>query len=322
MNQIVLNEENLLRYGVDSILATKASSNYLTLTKLRALSIADITANFGMSGEEARELKKCVVRQPISEQIISSLLNASNFVCSVCKGTKGHAFIIHHIVPYESTQDNAYSNLIVLCPSDHDLAHRSGGLTLSLSAAQLNEAKSQWESDVIRQNANVASRVVDLDAYTNFNPNGNADEEVLRYLMYFVRFTSLSSNVYNLPRSFDIDFLDVRTMMDALVIDMPHAYPFTDPLLHNMYSDYLSKYNVLFQLIDGSTGGIPHFLSADIIGSRSIAKRNRSRLTYEQNCAIDQRISEARDDFEISYRNLIAFLRQCYPQIDLNAYKK
>ena len=56
-------------------------------------------------------------------------------------------------------QDNSYNNLIVLCPNDHDLAHR-GGLTLGLKPEQLRTIKGKWELQVEVANAQRVARCI------------------------------------------------------------------------------------------------------------------------------------------------------------------
>lgn len=322
MSRISINEDNLLRYGINDELARRAAASSLTLTKIRSLSISDITGKFGMGEAEAQELKKCVLREPIDIQILGELLNASNFICNACRGQKSHAFLVHHIEPYELTQDNSYDNLIVLCPSDHDLAHRQGGLTLSISKSQLISQKQAWEFEVKNVNHHMASRPVNLDFTPPQKTIESSDETTLRHLMNFINFTQLSSNIYNLPGSFDINFLDVADMMNNMMVDRPHGYPFADRLLQDAYGGYLEKYGDLFYLLVGSTNNIPHYNSADHVNGRNIARRNKLNFTYIQNNEIDNSISDARNNFEYSYRKLIDFLRNNYPQIRLDAYNK
>jgi hypothetical protein len=322
MNRTSANEARLLSYGVDSNLAQKAAANLLTLTKIRALAISDITSKFSMSEAEARELKKCVLRKPIDIQIIERLLIASNDVCNVCKGEKGHSFIIHHIDPYERTQDNSYENLILLCPSDHDIAHRDGALTLGLSKDQLIAMKSDWEKQVKTLNVDRATQTINLDTMFKGLVSNSEDERTLRYLMHFTPFTLLASHIHNLPSSFDIDFFDVATYMETLMVDRPHGYPFRDPSLQKNYGEYLATYYDLYRSVIGETNGFAHFLPADDVGGRFISRRNRKNFTYPENENIDQAVTRAKHEFDASYRKLISFLRTNYEDIDLEAYNE
>jgi len=155
--------DRLLTYGVSSTLADKAVAAGLTTTKVRALSKADLMGKYGLTGGESAELKKCVVRDPIDPQIADLLLERSNHLCCVCRGANRSGVILHHIEEYERTQDNSYRNLAVLCPNDHDRAHRSAGLTLGLTAEQIRKAKEKWEKLVELSNAQNAARTLDVN---------------------------------------------------------------------------------------------------------------------------------------------------------------
>ncbi|MEY9195534.1 hypothetical protein ABIA16_000650 [Sinorhizobium fredii] len=130
----------------------------LTVTKVRAASQKDIKDK-GFTGEEAKALKAAVVRQPIDETVLLLLLENSNYLCNCCKGDKGLSFIVHHIEEYSTSQDNSYDNLIVLCPTCHDQAHRSPTqLTLSITPEMLRYNKANWEVEVELRNADRAVR--------------------------------------------------------------------------------------------------------------------------------------------------------------------
>lgn len=173
----------LIRYGVSSDLVQKIEAKNLTLSKIGTLSKKDLTESFGLTVVEAEELKTCVVRRPVEPDTVRLLLDRSNHTCCVCKGAKGGAIILHHIVPYEETQNNHYSNLAVLCPNDHDRAHRPGALTLGLTAADIRRAKIAWERKVEVANTQVAAGVVEVDAdaidYVNIM---RIEEMCLRFL--------------------------------------------------------------------------------------------------------------------------------------------
>lgn len=151
----------LLQYGVSTVLAEKANDAGLTVSKARALSQKDMVSKYGLSVGEAKTLAVAVRRAAIDSDVVQLLLERSNFVCCVCKGAKSPAYIIHHIVEYEKTQDNKYTNLAVLCPTDHDLAHQ-GGLTLRLTDDQIRKAKTSWEKQVEIANAQRAAQKIEV----------------------------------------------------------------------------------------------------------------------------------------------------------------
>jgi hypothetical protein len=205
-------EEKFLQYGVESNTASKAQAAGLTVTKARALSQKDLTAKFGLTEGEAKHLAGCVKRKPIADNVMDALLEASNYTCSVCKGSKAPSFIIHHIEEYEKNQDNTYDNLIVLCPNDHDLAHRPGGLTNDLSPSQLRSAKKRWEDHVALANVQRAARsiTVDNDAIDYFNVKRM--EDLCIRLMDQIPETSLTpslirAGIINDDRRFDVNYV-------------------------------------------------------------------------------------------------------------------
>lgn len=153
--------ERLLQYGTTSALATKAEAAGLSATKIRTLSQKDLSSKFGLDPREAADLKKCIKRHPIEADIVQLLLEKSNHLCCICKGSKGSGVILHHIVEYERSQDNSYGNLAVLCPNDHDRAHQSG-LTLGLTAEQIRNAKNRWEKQVEISNAQKAAKSIKI----------------------------------------------------------------------------------------------------------------------------------------------------------------
>lgn len=157
-------KDSLLRYGISSGLAQKATDAGLSISKIRALSTKEILKQYNITILELKELKKCVTRNAIPQSIANDLLEKSNHTCCVCKGIKGQSVIIHHIIPYETSQDNSYQNLAVLCPSDHDRAHRPSGLSLSLSAEEVRRLKGEWEDAINTHNITVASGITELDS--------------------------------------------------------------------------------------------------------------------------------------------------------------
>lgn len=140
--------ETYLRYGVPSDLAVKFESLGLSATAFRATPTQKLVEHYDLSAEEVSWVKQCITRQPIDDEVIQKLLENSNFVCCCCKGAKGDSYIIHHIIEYETSQDNSYDNLAVLCPNDHDLAHRAPRLTNKLTTDQIRKSKASWEDQV------------------------------------------------------------------------------------------------------------------------------------------------------------------------------
>lgn len=153
-----------LKYGVPSVLASKYENLSLSVSSFRKLSIEILKKNYNLDDGEIKSVKAYLKRQTISQEVMQRLLENNNFTCCCCKGVKSDAYIIHHITKYEISQDNSYDNLAVLCPNDHDLAHRGTGLTNSLDAEQIKIAKDNWEQ-IVKLQKLVAATPTELKTF-------------------------------------------------------------------------------------------------------------------------------------------------------------
>jgi hypothetical protein len=167
-------EQTYLKYGVPSDWAYEYQRRGISSTTFKNTSKADLADKYQISEDQIDFVKACLVRKPIEDATIQKLLENSRFTCCLCKGQKSDAYIIHHIIEYSETQDNQYENLAVLCPNDHDLAHRKGtALTSRISEQQIREAKKNWEEQVKEENkqkALYAPNMIMLDESNKLNP--------------------------------------------------------------------------------------------------------------------------------------------------------
>lgn len=142
-----------IQYGVSNEIAIGLEEKNLPISTLKRTSIKNLVSKYDIDSTVAEFVKNCIKREPVNEEIIQKLLENSNFTCCLCKGKKSDAFIIHHIVHYSKTHDNSYENLAVLCPNDHDLAHREGiALTYKITEKQIRKAKANWEKQIRENN--------------------------------------------------------------------------------------------------------------------------------------------------------------------------
>lgn len=151
--------DTYIQYGVPSDWANEFENIGLPSSTFKNTSIKNLIAKYKIEESRAEFVKDCLKRNPIDDGIVQSLLENSRFVCSLCKGQKSDAFIIHHIEPYSVSQDNSYNNLVVLCPNDHDLVHREGqSLTNKITKEQLIKAKTNWQKEVETNNVLIATQ--------------------------------------------------------------------------------------------------------------------------------------------------------------------
>ncbi|MPY24295.1 HNH endonuclease signature motif containing protein [Shewanella sp. YLB-07] len=215
--------ENLLKYGVSTDLAARAESVGLSVSKCRPLSLANLVKNFGLNANEAKEIAKCVKRSPIETDVLHRLIERNNALCCVCKGDKGKSFVVHHIIPYEQSRDNSYSNLVVLCLNDHDMAHQSG-LSMKLDPKFLRRAKNNWEQKVERQNELRASQLIHIDQSGIDYININRVEELCISLFEEIPTTNLTgrlveARILNKFGSFDKKYVQENLSSGSYLFD-------------------------------------------------------------------------------------------------------
>lgn len=146
-------KETYIQYGVPSNWAHDYELIGISASIFKATPKKNLIDKYKIPENQIKFVKDCLVRQPIDDSVVQKLLENNGFVCCLCKGKKSDAYIIHHIVEYSITKDNKYSNLAVVCPNDHDLAHRTGVmLTNQITEKQIREAKKSWELQVKKEN--------------------------------------------------------------------------------------------------------------------------------------------------------------------------
>jgi len=156
-----------IQYGVPNKWAEKFEVKNLTVSNFRSLKKKELVTKYKISENHVDLVKHCIKRQPVDEDTIQLLLENSNFTCCLCKDKSGQGYIIHHIKEYAASKDNSYSNLAVLCPNHHDLAHRTGiALTNRITPDQIKKAKIKWEKAVEDHNVKIVlkdGKLRDLD---------------------------------------------------------------------------------------------------------------------------------------------------------------
>jgi hypothetical protein len=142
-----------IQYGVPSNWAYKYELIEISTTTFKQTSKKNLIDKYKIPTIQVDVVKDCLARAPIDEHTSQTLLERSNFTCCLCKGIKSSSYIIHHIEEYSKSQNNSYNNLAVLCPNDHDEAHKQGKtLTNKITPDNIRKAKEKWEKQVIREN--------------------------------------------------------------------------------------------------------------------------------------------------------------------------
>jgi hypothetical protein len=155
--------EKYVQYGVPSSWAAEYEQKKIPITTYKNTSNQNLREKYQISESQIEFVKHCLQRTPITPNTLQALLHNSLYLCCVCHGTKSDAYIIHHVDPYSNSQSNEYHNLAVLCPNDHDLAHREGlGITSKLTKENILHEKRLWEREVEDRNVRIASQNMDI----------------------------------------------------------------------------------------------------------------------------------------------------------------
>ncbi|KKM88793.1 hypothetical protein LCGC14_1255230, partial [marine sediment metagenome] len=103
----------LMQYGISQEHAEEFINREYSLTKIRNTPIKKLNKIF--SEDKVKEWKEKIKRKRIPNKDFHKLLNKSDFECVLCKFGEKLPIIIHHIDPYEVSQNNEFDNLILLC---------------------------------------------------------------------------------------------------------------------------------------------------------------------------------------------------------------
>jgi hypothetical protein len=183
--------DTYIQYGVPSDWAASYIAKEVSCSLFKSTPQKQLVNKYGIPVNQVQFVKRCLKRNPIDPRVLEDLLNNNRYVCCLCRGQKGKSYIIHHIEEYSISQDNSYYNLAVLCPNDHDDAHKSGlSLTHKVTAEQIKKAKVKWEKFVYEEDVQIACKQGEIHEIDFVNP--------LRVLgLYKSIFTSAPATEYS-----------------------------------------------------------------------------------------------------------------------------
>lgn len=200
---------------------------------------------------------------------------------------------------------NGYTNLILLCANHH---------------TEVDQNPKKYTVEVLHRIKSTHEHWVEQSLLPV--PGRDDDVQSLRYLMKYVPFTQLASCVYHLPNRFDSEIFSPGDMMEPFCIDRPHAYPFKDPDLQKHFSAYIEACKRLSQLLNGETNQKSNYVQEIYPhNERLFGRINSSDLTFEERKLVSDKVTLAKETFEVAYHELIRFLRTAYPEVELNSYE-
>lgn len=235
------------------------------------------------------------------------LFSKSAGLCNLCKQHVPHiaerAHIIAHSAdgPRGDTQfignKNSYNNLILLCPSCHSEVDKN---PQNYPVDKLRNIKLQHEQGVSSKLSSYSqARQNDIWCIQQLVDHGN-----LCYIPEFINY---------LPTSVDLRVLDWFDVFNVLS-QRPAIYPFSDERLQYKFSNFIQKFEQLWELIEGNTLNHPHFGQAEM---DFIIRRQYQHIEFERNKEIDNAIKLRKDCLLKAHFELINFLRKEYSEVSL-----
>ncbi|MCT8335855.1 HNH endonuclease [Leptospira sp. 85282-16] len=131
----------LISRGIPSNIADSIIKNKYTLQTLK-LETSDKLKKLGLTEEQIEQIYH-EERPPIPLDIVTKLIFESRNTCNICRD-QSLPIIIHHIIPWHQSRNNAETNLILLCLLCHDKVHSKRDLTYNISFEQLKDLKQKW----------------------------------------------------------------------------------------------------------------------------------------------------------------------------------
>lgn len=201
-----------------------------------------------------------------------------------------------------------YDNLILLCPTHHKAVDDNPG---------------SFPSNWLRSKKNQLEQWVNL----SLKPDTRRSRDVssLRSLIRYIPLTRIRGQCEDLPDSFNSNFLDIGSMLEAFPIDLPEARPFFDGVLESKFSGFEQSYHALawilmsrFEVKEGHSFSI--YKEAMQRGHHYIIPLNKGELyAHRESVALQADISRLKNSFIACYLALIEYLRFYYTEVDLDS---
>jgi len=208
--------------------------------------------------------------------------------------------------PNMSDKERAdYKNLILLCPQHHD---ETNNINIYTVEVLLNMKKSH-EDKMTSLVYPSEKKLEDIYVLNQF---------IFYMKEYKIPLLSLEYMVESLPSSINMSFLSFNSFFDNFKRDNRDRYPFNDNQLNNVFNIFVGKYITLIHKIgDDSINNNGQYNNFVHIDNTNQMKMNEQYLSYENINNLNNEIELLKNNFIISYFNLIDFLRNEYPDVNL-----
>lgn len=254
--------------------------------------ISDIKILYG------RSANKCnICRMELSNKKVQ-LGEMAHIIARNTGGARGDAL---------NQNNNSYENLILLCPNHHtEVDARPEYYTIE----KLLEIKKAHE--------NFVSSATGTSPSTQLRRN--SDVLFLNQYFKYTPFLSLNYYINDLPKRFHIKFFSFGDIFDAILLDLPTCYPLNDSSLQRVFEGFLTSYHELSKLIFGQfrKNGLT-FQVYHNTNDGNYCGINKSEMEYDMRARIERSINDACGKLQLAYSELITYIRNFFPEIDMNS---
>lgn len=239
---------------------------------------------------------KCSICREVVFRNNSHIGEMAHIVAKSKKGARGNEFFSGDI--------NSYENLILLCANHH---------------LEVDQNPAFYTVDVLLGIKSKHEKYIAQNPIEKYYDKGRLNDVlVLKEFIECTPFSSILSCINLLPYSVDMSLCNVEDAYCHL-LDNPTFYPFNDNELNNLFEKFMNGYNGIWRIIR-SLVGFGDYPQAVFSASESglCLSLQCKFLPHEQLELIIEELCSSSINFKISYKNLVAFIRSNYKEINLN----
>ena len=252
-------------------------------------------------------------RKKIPNNIQIEVLTKSKRRCALCCGINNDCSEkrgqIAHI--NKNNSDNEFDNLVWLCFEHHDLYDSQTSQSKNYQSKEVKYYRNKLYSNNTQNSLKMSSKNI-------------KDIDTLKQFIYFMReynisLLDLEYMVESLPSSINRSFLSFNSFFDNFKKDNRDRYPFNDNQLNIVFDIFVDKYiKLIHKITDYSiNNNNRQYINFIHINNSNQMQMNKQYLSYENISSLNNEIELLKNDFINSYLNLINFLKDSYPEIDL-----
>jgi hypothetical protein len=163
-------QNSLLSRGFPTDLIARIGENAHTVAILGVASKRELRKSYSQADVET--IYELIKRKSIPSEVVESIVSAAGGACCYCcDGNSSRPYQIHHIVPYCETQDNSEDNLLLICPTHHEVVPTNDSVQKQKSQRKSWQAIVQIATDFQKKGVPFSyERLIAFDFEHSFDP--------------------------------------------------------------------------------------------------------------------------------------------------------